>query len=195
MAHQVDDHGADGVVLSNHGGRQLDRAPIPFHLLPDVSAALKADNSDAAIILDTGIMSGADIIDLRTAVGEDSAVLASIDLTRSNRDVEHTLHVQQALGTLELALVNAETGQRGFLLTGQPHFLEPYIDAVARQAYTMGALERLTADAPDERREIESLKAMADESQQIPDGLDWDLFLGPAPAIPYESVRARRAAS
>ncbi len=61
-ARKVVDHGADGVVLSNHGGRQLDRAPIPFHLLPGVSAALKADNSDAAVILDTGIMSGADII-------------------------------------------------------------------------------------------------------------------------------------
>jgi L-lactate dehydrogenase (cytochrome) len=28
--------GVDGILLSNHGGRQLDRAPIPFHLLPDV---------------------------------------------------------------------------------------------------------------------------------------------------------------
>ena len=61
-ARKVVDHGADGVVLSNHGGRQLDRAPIPFHLLPEVTAALRSDNSDAAVILDTGIMSGADII-------------------------------------------------------------------------------------------------------------------------------------
>ena len=37
-ARTVVDHGADGVVLSNHGGRQLDRAPVPFHLLPDVVA-------------------------------------------------------------------------------------------------------------------------------------------------------------
>ncbi len=28
--------GVDGVVLSNHGGRQLDRAPVPFQLLPEV---------------------------------------------------------------------------------------------------------------------------------------------------------------
>ena len=61
-ARKVVDHGADGIVLSNHGGRQLDRAPIPFHLLPEVSAALKSDGNDAAIILDTGIMSGADIV-------------------------------------------------------------------------------------------------------------------------------------
>ncbi len=73
-ARKVVDHGADGIVLSNHGGRQLDRAPIPFHLLPEVSAALKADRSDAAIILDTGIMSGADII-AALALGADFTLI------------------------------------------------------------------------------------------------------------------------
>jgi L-lactate dehydrogenase (cytochrome) len=51
--------GVDGIVLSNHGGRQLDRAPIPFHLLPDV---VKEVGSDLEVHLDTGIMSGADIV-------------------------------------------------------------------------------------------------------------------------------------
>ncbi len=73
-ARKVVDHGADGIVLSNHGGRQLDRAPVPFHLLPEVSAALKADHSDAAIILDTGIMSGADII-AALALGADFTLI------------------------------------------------------------------------------------------------------------------------
>jgi L-lactate dehydrogenase (cytochrome) len=45
--------------LSNHGGRQLDRAPIPFHLLPAVAAEV---GSDVEILLDTGIMSGADVV-------------------------------------------------------------------------------------------------------------------------------------
>ncbi|MET3921966.1 alpha-hydroxy acid oxidase [Arthrobacter sp. UYEF20] len=73
-ARKVVDHGADGIILSNHGGRQLDRAPIPFHLLPEVSAAFKADHSDAAIILDTGIMSGADII-AALALGADFTLI------------------------------------------------------------------------------------------------------------------------
>jgi len=51
--------GVDGIVLSNHGGRQLDRAPIPFHLLPKV---VKELGKDVEIHLDTGIMSGADIV-------------------------------------------------------------------------------------------------------------------------------------
>lgn len=73
-ARKVVDHGADGIVLSNHGGRQLDRAPIPFHLLPEVKEAFTKDNSDAAIILDTGIMSGADIV-AALALGADFTLI------------------------------------------------------------------------------------------------------------------------
>ncbi|MEZ7827534.1 MAG: alpha-hydroxy acid oxidase [Aquiluna sp.] len=51
--------GADAVVLSNHGGRQLDRAPVPFHLLPAVKKELK---NDCEIFIDTGIMHGADVV-------------------------------------------------------------------------------------------------------------------------------------
>ncbi|MGK8506655.1 alpha-hydroxy acid oxidase [Nocardia asiatica] len=58
-ARAVVDVGADGIVLSNHGGRQLDRAPVPFHLLPEVASEL---GRDTEIVLDTGIMSGADIV-------------------------------------------------------------------------------------------------------------------------------------
>jgi len=51
--------GIDGITLSNHGGRQLDRAPIPFHLLPQV---VREVGNDTEVHLDTGIMSGADIV-------------------------------------------------------------------------------------------------------------------------------------
>lgn len=53
------DLGVDGVLISNHGGRQLDRAPIPFDLLPEVRRKLPAD---VEVWIDTGIMSGADIV-------------------------------------------------------------------------------------------------------------------------------------
>jgi L-lactate dehydrogenase (cytochrome) len=58
-ARAVVDLGVDGIVLSNHGGRQLDRAPVPFHLLPTVARELGADTE---ILVDTGVMSGADIV-------------------------------------------------------------------------------------------------------------------------------------
>jgi L-lactate dehydrogenase (cytochrome) len=58
-ARKLVDAGVDGIVLSNHGGRQLDRAPVPFRLLPDVVRDL---GKDTEIAIDTGIMSGADIV-------------------------------------------------------------------------------------------------------------------------------------
>ena len=53
------DHGADAVVVSSHGGRQLDRAPIPLHVLP---AVVEAVGDRAEVFLDTGITNGADIV-------------------------------------------------------------------------------------------------------------------------------------
>jgi L-lactate dehydrogenase (cytochrome) len=58
-AKAVVDAGADGIVLSNHGGRQLDRAPVPMRLVPDVRDAV-GDRAD--VVVDTGIMSGADVV-------------------------------------------------------------------------------------------------------------------------------------
>jgi L-lactate dehydrogenase (cytochrome) len=70
-ARRVVDAGADAIVLSNHGGRQLDRAPTPLRILPEVR---KAVGSDAEIYLDTGIMSGADIV-AAIALGADACLV------------------------------------------------------------------------------------------------------------------------
>ena len=58
-ARRVTALGVDGITLSNHGGRQLDRAPVPFQLLPEV---VREVGKDTEVHLDTGIMSGADIV-------------------------------------------------------------------------------------------------------------------------------------
>ena len=53
------DLGVDGIILSNHGVRQLDRAPVPFWLLPEV---VREVGKDLDVTMDTGIMHGADIV-------------------------------------------------------------------------------------------------------------------------------------
>jgi L-lactate dehydrogenase (cytochrome) len=58
-ARRLADLGVDAIVLSNHGGRQLDRAPVPFHLLPHV---VREVGDDVEVHLDTGIMSGQDVV-------------------------------------------------------------------------------------------------------------------------------------
>jgi L-lactate dehydrogenase (cytochrome) len=70
-AKELTKYGVDGIVLSNHGGRQLDRAPIPFHLLPRVS---KEIGKDVEIMIDTGIMSGADVV-ASVALGAKSTMI------------------------------------------------------------------------------------------------------------------------
>ncbi len=53
------EYGIDAVLLSNHGGRQLDRAGVPFHMLGQIRKELK---SEIEIHLDTGIMHGGDVL-------------------------------------------------------------------------------------------------------------------------------------
>ena len=65
------DLGVDGILLSNHGGRQLDRAPVPFRLLPEL---VRDVGSHATIMIDTGIMNGADIV-AATALGATFSVI------------------------------------------------------------------------------------------------------------------------
>lgn len=68
---RVVDAGADAVVLSNHGGRQLDRAPVPIELVRPVRDAV---GDRAEVLVDTGIMHGADVL-AAVALGADAALV------------------------------------------------------------------------------------------------------------------------
>ncbi|MFI2753603.1 alpha-hydroxy-acid oxidizing protein [Cellulomonas sp. P22] len=70
-ARRVVDVGADAVVLSNHGGRQLDQAPVPLRLVPDVADAV-GDRSE--VWVDTGITTGADVV-AALALGADATLV------------------------------------------------------------------------------------------------------------------------
>lgn len=63
--------GADGVVVSNHGGRQLDRTPATLHVLEAVRAAI---GRQATVLLDSGVMHGQDII-AALALGADAVMV------------------------------------------------------------------------------------------------------------------------
>jgi L-lactate dehydrogenase (cytochrome) len=58
-ARRMADAGVDAIVLSNHGGRQLDRAPVPLTLVAPVVDTV-GDRTE--VWMDTGVMSGADIV-------------------------------------------------------------------------------------------------------------------------------------
>ena len=102
-------HGADAIILSNHGGRQLDRAPIPLHLLPEVKRELK---KDLEVHIDTGIMHGGDIVAAH-ALGADFAYVGRAylyGLMAGGQDgVEKSLSILQSqmVRTMKLLGVNS----------------------------------------------------------------------------------------
>ena len=63
--------GADGVVVSNHGGRQLDRAPATLDVLPAVREAV---GPDTAVLLDSGVTHGQDVV-AALALGADAVMV------------------------------------------------------------------------------------------------------------------------
>jgi L-lactate dehydrogenase (cytochrome) len=70
-AQRVTALGTDGVVVSNHGGRQLDRAPATLDVLPHVREAV---GNDVTVILDGGVRHGQDII-AAVALGADAVMI------------------------------------------------------------------------------------------------------------------------
>ncbi len=80
------------------------------------------------------------------------------DRARSARGwSQHTDDVIITIKDLDLAIRNAETGQRGFLLTNRDDYLQPYNAAIERVTFLFGELKRLTADNPAEQARLQAL--------------------------------------
>lgn len=99
------DAGASAIVLSNHGGRQLDRAPVPLELLPEVVAAV---GGRTEVYVDSGVRSGGDVV-AAVAMGATGVLLGRAYLyglmVGGQRGVTHVLdllveEMQRAMGML-----------------------------------------------------------------------------------------------
>ncbi|ALP51292.1 quinone-dependent L-lactate dehydrogenase [Corynebacterium glutamicum] len=103
------DQGVDGLILSNHGGRQLDRAPVPFHLLPQVR---KEVGNDPTIMIDTGIMNGADIV-AAVAMGADFTLIGRAYLyglmAGGREGVDRTIAILRSEITRTMALLGVSS--------------------------------------------------------------------------------------
>ncbi|MDO5619620.1 alpha-hydroxy acid oxidase [Kocuria sp.] len=113
--------GADGLVVSSHGGRQLDRSVVPLHQLPVIREAV---GPDTQIVYDSGILSGTDVVTALclgadfTMVGRaylyglmaggESGVTKMIQILA--REIEVTMHL---LGVSRVAELNATHVHRG----------------------------------------------------------------------------------
>jgi PAS domain S-box-containing protein len=77
--------------------------------------------------------------------------------------VTHTQQVMLELTTVESLLADAETGQRGFLYTGELRYLAPYNTALAQLTPHIDKLAELTADNPRQHPRIPALRALVQQ--------------------------------
>src|SRR5437764_2848605 len=82
------------------------------------------------------------------------AFRSTLGLVESNRWVVHTHQVLETLENLLSLLKDHETGERGYLLTSQRSFLEPYRTALKNIEPTMKKLDELIADNPKQKRAL-----------------------------------------
>ena len=133
--------GADGIILSNHGGRQLDGAIAPLRVLP----AIAADAGDMTVMIDSGIRRGTDVLKAlglgakfvfigrpilyTAAMAGEAGVRHAIRLMKTEIDRDMAL-----LGVTSLAQMTAERlrDAREFQFDGLPGSLNDHLRAAAR---------------------------------------------------------------
>jgi L-lactate dehydrogenase (cytochrome) len=106
-ARRVVDLGADAVVVSSHGSRQLDRSPTPLEVLPGIVAAV---GDRAEVFLDSGILSGADVV-AAVAMGARACLVARAYcyglMAGGERGVQRAADLLQAEIVRTMALLGA----------------------------------------------------------------------------------------
>ena len=83
---------------------------------------------------------------------------------------KHSHEVLRALDETLARLVDAETGQRGYLLTGDEGYLEPYREAIKNLDQVFGQLKALTSGQPDQRKRIQTLEPLIEKKLAILQG-------------------------
>lgn len=95
-ARKAADVGCDGIILTNHGGRQLDSCVAPIEVLPEIAAAV---GERMTIIVDSGFYRGGDVVKA-VALGADAVMIgraALFGLTAGGEaGVAHALHIMMS---------------------------------------------------------------------------------------------------
>jgi isopentenyl diphosphate isomerase/L-lactate dehydrogenase-like FMN-dependent dehydrogenase len=73
-AKQLAKIGVDAIIISNHGGRQLDKSVVPLEILPQIRIAIGKKGKGTQIFIDGAVMSGADVL-AAIALGADAVLI------------------------------------------------------------------------------------------------------------------------
>jgi isopentenyl diphosphate isomerase/L-lactate dehydrogenase-like FMN-dependent dehydrogenase len=103
-AKQLAKLGVDAIILSNHGGRQLDKSVVPLEILPAVRKAIGKKGKGPQIYIDGAIMSGADVL-AAIALGADAVLIGRAYLYGAM--AAGRKGVQKVVGTLRFEMETA----------------------------------------------------------------------------------------
>ena len=91
------------------------------------------------------------------------ADLSYTSFVRNSEDrrwVTHTHSVLEKLDSLQIDLIDAETGQRGYIITGEEAYLAPYQDGIGRISQEIRELRELTADNPVQQGSLDRMEPL-----------------------------------
>ncbi|MBD2410460.1 hypothetical protein FACHB389_26615 [Nostoc calcicola FACHB-389] len=89
------------------------------------------------------------------------------ELIETSRKENHTYQVLSQLEDLNLQLTNAETGQRGYIITGEQRYLEPYNAAIESLNQKIKELQKLIADNPNQQNRLDMLQPLLNERMAV----------------------------
>src|SRR5450432_1086950 len=84
-------------------------------------------------------------------------------LIENDAQVDHTQQVRLRIADLLSLLKDAETGQRGYVITGRDDFLEPYRSALPNIDHAFQDLHELTLDNPAQQQRLTELRPLIDQ--------------------------------
>ncbi|WP_193196896.1 response regulator [Nostoc sp. MG11] len=89
------------------------------------------------------------------------------ELIESSRREKHTYQVLNQLNQLSSQLINAETGQRGYIITGEQRYLQPYSAAMERLNQQIKELQKLTEDNPNQQNRLYRLQPLINQRMAV----------------------------
>jgi len=105
-------------------------------------------------------------------------------IIENDRWTEHTHEVLNKIDKIFQNVTDAETGQRGFLLTGEENYLEPYTVAVKDVDESIEEVKKLTADNPEEQQNINNVQVLVGEKlSELKETIDLHNTQGPDAAL------------
>ncbi len=117
------------------------------------------------------------------------AVIAVVAYRSTNKLIEsadwvsHSHQVLESLGGVIQAFTDAETGQRGFIITGQEQYLEPYNSGIAVVDQHVSRLRYLTVDNPIQQQRLDVLEPLVKQRLALlKEGIDIQRDKGAEPA-------------